>query len=309
MQVKWKLKLFSIMAILMSAVVLSISLKAEDITSDIRAHFQKESDYQSYLINNVKFNDITFKIEKIEKGDNFWKVAKRNSIKIDTLIGVNPHWRGLFASINQKVVIPSEMGVLEFIKDYDDIERIKELYGVDDSSISIEEKPLFYRYYYKFKADRKPIAVFVKSVKPRVANMTAKLAAKFEQREMFRSPLGGRLSSFFGSRRHPIFKKRRFHNGLDIAARRGTYVGASRSGRVISAGWNGGYGKAVVVQHDKGYRTLYGHLSTILVRRGQYVKAGRIVGRVGSTGWSTGPHLHFTIWKNNKLINPLNVLW
>jgi len=139
--------------------------------------------------------------------------------------------------------------------------------------------------------------------------MTNKMAKQFEVREMFRSPLGGRLSSFYGRRNHPIFRKRSFHNGIDIATRYYTAVGAARAGRVTSAGWMGGFGKAIIIQHDKGYRTLYGHLSRINVRNGQYVKAGRIIGRVGSTGFSTGPHLHFTMWKNKKLINPLKVLW
>jgi murein DD-endopeptidase MepM/ murein hydrolase activator NlpD len=71
----------------------------------------------------------------------------------------------------------------------------------------------------------------------------------------------------------------------------------------------GGYGKAVIINHSQGYRTLYGHLSVIYVRPGQRVNPGRLVGKVGSTGWSTGPHLHFTIWHNGRLINPMQVLW
>ena len=107
--------------------------------------------------------------------------------------------------------------------------------------------------------------------------MTDKLAQKFQLREMFRSPLGGRYSSFYGRRRHPIFRKRHFHNGVDIATRYGTLVGASSSGRVIYTGWMGGYGKVVIISHKKGYKTLYGHLSKILTRRGRYVKKGRII--------------------------------
>ncbi len=309
MQLKWKFTLLVSVTVFALGVSAYLKLTVNEIKPDIRFHFSKESDYQNYVMNSVRLDGIAFTSVVIDRGDNFWTVARRHNINIDSLIGVNPYWDDLFARINQTVVIPSENGVLEFINDYSEIEELKEEYGVDDSFIIVEDKPSLYKYYYKYEKNRKPIAVFIKSVKPRVEIMTAKLAVKFEERELFRSPLGGRLSSFFGGRQHPIFKKHRFHNGLDIAARRGTYIGAAREGRVVSTGWNGGYGKAVIVEHDKGYRTLYGHMSSILVKAGQYVKAGRVIGRVGSTGLSTGPHLHFTIWKNGKLINPLNVLW
>jgi len=86
-------------------------------------------------------------------------------------------------------------------------------------------------------------------------------------------------------------------------------IGASRGGTVISTGWMGGYGKAVIVKHDNGFKTLYGHMSKILTKKGRKIKAGSVIGRVGSTGVSTGPHLHFTMWKDGKLINPLKYLW
>jgi len=309
MQFKWKFSLALLFSVFLLGSVSFFFFSENEVLTDIRFYFNDEKSYHDYIVNKVRFKNISFEEINIEKGDNFWKVAKRHNVKIDSLIGVNPHWKSLFARVNQKVIVPSENGILEFIDDFDDVEKLKKNYGVDDSSIVVEEKPSFYEYYYKYKDDRKPIAVFIKSVKPRTESMTDGLAKSFKQREMFRSPLGGRLSSFFGNRKHPIYKKRKFHNGLDIAARRGTYIGAARAGRVIFTGWNGGYGKAVIIQHDRGYKTLYGHMSSILIKKGQTVKAGRILGRVGSTGLSTGPHLHFTVWKDGKLINPLNLLW
>ena len=89
----------------------------------------------------------------------------------------------------------------------------------------------------------------------------------------------------------------------------GTAVGAACGGVVEDAGWMGGYGKAVIVNHQNGYKTLYGHLSQICTRPGAKVKPGSFIGRVGSTGWSTGPHLHFTLWHNGQLVNPMNILW
>ncbi len=100
-------------------------------------------------------------------------------------------------------------------------------------------------------------------------------------------------TSRFGWRTHPLTGSRRFHSGIDIGAPSGTPVVATATGTVISAGWNGGYGKAIVIQHNDSQQTLYGHLSEISVQPGQQIAQGSVIGLVGSTGNSTGPHLHF----------------
>lgn len=101
------------------------------------------------------------------------------------------------------------------------------------------------------------------------------------------------ITSRFGWRTHPLTGNRRFHSGIDIGAPSGTPVVATGSGTVISAGWNGGYGKAVIIQHNDTQQTLYGHLSETSVQVGQTITQGTVIGLVGSTGNSTGPHLHF----------------
>jgi murein DD-endopeptidase MepM/ murein hydrolase activator NlpD len=101
------------------------------------------------------------------------------------------------------------------------------------------------------------------------------------------------ITSRFGWRTHPLTGNRRFHSGLDIAAPSGSPVVATGAGTVISAGWNGGYGKAVIIQHSDTQQTLYGHLSEVSVQAGQTIAQGTVIGLVGSTGNSTGPHLHF----------------
>ncbi|PSB54831.1 M23 family metallopeptidase [Chamaesiphon polymorphus] len=102
-----------------------------------------------------------------------------------------------------------------------------------------------------------------------------------------------RTTSRFGWRTHPLTGTRRFHSGIDIGAPSGTPVVATATGTVVSAGWNGGYGKAIVIQHNDTLQTLYGHLSEISVQPGQQITQGTVIGLVGSTGNSTGPHLHF----------------
>ncbi len=117
-------------------------------------------------------------------------------------------------------------------------------------------------------------------------------------------PVDGRVSSPYGWRRHPISGRRTFHTGLDIAAPTGTPVRVPAGGRVAFAGWNGGYGNYVVVDHGNGLRTAYAHLSRIHVRVGQTVDAGTSIGAVGSTGRSTGPHLHFEVKRNGSFVDP-----
>ncbi len=269
--------------------------------------FKSEDEYIAY-IQSLQISGVTFTVCHIEKGDNFWKIAKEHHIDIDTLIGSNPLWESIIAKVDQKIVIPSQKGVLHFVNDLSQINQLHTLYKVPEKNVLT---PSLFRYRIKSLVSKvdKPVAVFIKDARPITEVMTPELAKQFALREMFRSPLGGRLTSFYGGRVHPIFRQWGFHNGLDIAAPYGTPVGAARGGVVISTGWMGGYGKAVIIQHDDGFTTLYGHLSSIHVQPGQKVKTGQFIGRVGSTGWSTGPHLHFTLWQYNKLINPMKVLW
>ncbi len=117
-------------------------------------------------------------------------------------------------------------------------------------------------------------------------------------------PVYGRITSGFGKRRDPFNGRMSFHDGVDIRGRRGQKVYATADGVSAFAGRNGGYGKYIRLQHTGDYETAYGHLQKILVKKGQKVKRGQVIGLVGNTGRSTGPHLHYEIRCNNKLINP-----
>jgi len=119
---------------------------------------------------------------------------------------------------------------------------------------------------------------------------------------------GSRLTSNFGFRIHPVYRTRRFHAGVDFAARIGTPITAADSGLVIYSGWYGGYGNAVVIDHGGGLATVYGHASQVFVRVGQLIQKGQRIGSVGSTGVSTGPHLHFEVRRNGRVVNPIPYL-
>jgi murein DD-endopeptidase MepM/ murein hydrolase activator NlpD len=123
-----------------------------------------------------------------------------------------------------------------------------------------------------------------------------------------RWPTRGRLTSRFGYRSDPVKGYSAMHEGIDIGVRVGTTVYAAADGVVATAGWDGGYGRAIIITHGYGYTTLYGHNSMLLVKPGQHVKKGQPIARSGSSGKSTGPHVHFEIRINGRQVNPLSFL-
>ena len=126
--------------------------------------------------------------------------------------------------------------------------------------------------------------------------------------ESFKFPLAycTMLTSSYGYRVHPITGNYSFHNGVDFAAGQGTPIYATKSGKVTTATYNYAYGYYVVVNHLDGFSSLYGHMTHYTVSEGDYVERGEVIGYVGSTGYSTGPHLHFTIYYNGSTVNPMN---
>ncbi len=143
-------------------------------------------------------------------------------------------------------------------------------------------------------------ADLIKSKKERIADLLNKIQA---------IPIGlphiGRLTSDFGVRGNPMSGRgAEFHPGLDIAGKIGDPIRVTANGKVAFASVKGGYGNCIIVQHDSGYQTLYGHLSEIDVKEGQEVKSGQIIGKLGNTGRSTGPHIHYEIIYNNNKENP-----
>lgn len=117
---------------------------------------------------------------------------------------------------------------------------------------------------------------------------------------------GGEISSFYGLRADPFGAGTDYHPGIDIACDYGTPIKASSTGVVQEADWNGGYGRFVSIDHGNGLTSCYGHMSAVAVAPGQHVRRGEVIGYVGSSGYSTGPHVHFEIRQNGNTVNPLN---
>ena len=128
------------------------------------------------------------------------------------------------------------------------------------------------------------------------------------RKALLRTPVdGARLSSRYGKRKHPVLGYTKMHRGVDFAAPTGTPIYAAGDGTVEAAGTNGGYGKYIRIRHNATYKTAYAHLSRIKVKKGKRVRQGQVIGHVGSTGRSTGPHLHYEVHLNGKQTNPLSV--
>ena len=130
-----------------------------------------------------------------------------------------------------------------------------------------------------------------------------------KERDVYRAtpqgiPVDGQLSSGYGMRVHPKFGRRQLHSGIDLAARQGTPVHATADGIVSFSGWSKGNGNIVVIEHGHGFSTIYAHNTKNLAQVGQTVRRGQQISTTGSTGVSTGPHVHYEVWKNGKCVNP-----
>lgn len=236
----------------------------------------------------------------VEKGESYWSVASDAGINIDSLIGVNPDMQHLEAYIGRPLLVVNKRGSLHVVQKGDSARSIARDYGVELKALR-EANGL------GWFGVRQGRLLFVPGAAPR--QMTPEMRTLVDRRNLLRSPLAGKYTSLVGTRSDPFTGSAKHHNGVDIKAPFNEWVGAAGDGTVISAGWAGGYGKTVRIQHVDGYETLYGHLNVILVSPSAKVKQHQFIGRVGATGRTTGPHLHFTVTKNGKIQDPLKFLW
>ena len=174
------------------------------------------------------------------------------------------------------------------------------------------------KYIQKLKTDRSTFEKAEKELAKNSSNIenmiirTTKTKEHVSTSGAFMKPISGPVTSSFGYRIHPIFKRRIFHSGIDIGGPNGGSIKASNNGKVIYAGWYGGYGKVVILDHGN-YNgspttTLYAHMSSYNVSVGQYVVKGQVIGKEGTTGYATGPHVHFEVRVNGQPRNPLNYI-
>jgi len=255
----------------------------------------------------------TKSLYRVKKGDSLSRIAKRfkttiaqiqsdnklsnSKIKYNQLLKISPN-KKLFKVTAKKVAKKSKSKIVKYrVRKGECLSLIARKFATNISSI--------------VSANKLTSTIVKAGQKLKIpTGKRYKVSSSKKRRRAFamRLPVRGRLSSPYGWRRHPVLKRRLFHAGIDIAARRGTSIKAAASGKVIFSGYRRGYGKVVIIRHRNGYSTRYGHCSRLLVRTGQKVRAGRLIARVGATGVATGNHVHFEIRKNGKTINPLKMV-
>jgi murein DD-endopeptidase MepM/ murein hydrolase activator NlpD len=228
---------------------------------------------------------------RVEKGDMIGDLALKFGLNQDTIISYNAIKNTRLLQIGQVLKIPNQDGILYTVKEGESLEMIAESHQSDTEAIRTANE--------LFSDMIHPATVlFIPNARLDWVNLQE------INGDLFIWPLSGRISSNYGFRANPITGTRQFHTGIDIAAGQGTPIRAAMSGRVTFAGWSDVFGNYVVVSHHSGYRTLYGHMSVIRVKNGALVGTGQRIGDVGSTGVSTGPHLHFTVYKDGVTMNP-----
>jgi murein DD-endopeptidase MepM/ murein hydrolase activator NlpD len=226
----------------------------------------------------------------VQPGECLWDLAQKYRVKIETILAMNDLTSARYLRTGQVLEVPDTDGSYVAIRKGDTVESLCKRYGVDITEL-VNSNP---------GVDVTRLIVNQKLFVPGLSAL--------EQIFRFIWPVHGRISGRYGHRYHPIFHRRMMHTGLDVAARYGTSIQAAMDGRVTFVGTKGGYGRTVVVSHADGYETLYGHCSKILVKRGQTVKKGQSIAKVGSSGYTTGPHLHFEVRRHGKRVNPEKVL-
>ena len=237
----------------------------------------------------------------IAQKENFWKVAKQYQVNIDSIIGANQGLARLSAAAGQNIRVPNQRGVVHLIEDGESAETIAVLYSVPVASITalnnLQPKHMLVP----------GLELFIPGAKP--IRLSEEMTAQYSLRGIFGSPLPGKITSGMGMRKHPVGGFRGRHTGLDLAASPGTRIDAAAAGAVLQTGEGEYIGKFVIMGHKDSYTTIYGHCSQILTTAGKSVKKGQIIAKVGNTGRTTGPHLHFEIRKNGIPQNPLSYLW
>ncbi len=241
---------------------------------------------------------VTYQQYEVRVGDTIGSISQKFGLSnISTLIAMNDIANVRYLYSGKKLTVPSMDGMKHVVAAGETLEGLSAKYNVayedlldvndlDSSELTVGQ------------------TLFIPGAKMDKQSLQKAMG------ERFTYPISAtwRLSSGFGARKDPITGVNSYHTGIDMACPTGTRINAALSGTVAFVGWSNVFGNYVIVKHIDGYQTLYGHMSKITTKKGAFVNQGEKIGEVGSTGYSTGPHLHFTVYKNGKLVNPMTVL-
>jgi len=243
-----------------------------------------------------KSHILLFNSHIIRNGDNISGLAIDFGLNQDTIISANNVTNSRLLQIGRSLKIPNQDGILHSVSNGETLSSIAEKYSADKEAIKTANE-LFSD---KVAAGTELFIPGAKLDWSKIQEING---------DLFIWPLSGVITSSYGYRRNPFNRgQSQFHSGIDIRGSMGAPIRAAMAGRVSMVGYDNVFGNYVIISHNSGYRTLYGHMSRVRTRTGAYVVSGERIGDVGSTGQSTGPHLHFTVYKNGVTVNPRPLL-
>lgn len=301
-----------------------LSKKMAQLEKDIK-ELQKKVDNLNYLINQTaeEISSTEQRIQKKEKemteredtlNERLKVMYKNGSVGfVDILLGSSSISEFVSnVEIIQKIY-KNDMDVLDTLKkEHEELTEIKA--SLEEKKVTLAsrktdlaaEKTSLDAKKKEFEAEEDKLKAEADRLTAEIINLMDKDSPYVGGEFTWPCPASRYISSSFGNRLHPTLNVWKFHTGIDIGCSAGKDIVAAASGKVIMSQWYGGYGNCVMIDHGGGIVTLYGHASKLLVSKGQVVKQGQVIALVGSTGRSTGPHLHFEVRKNGQYIDPMS---
>ncbi|MGI6488382.1 MAG: M23 family metallopeptidase [Syntrophomonadaceae bacterium] len=256
-----------------------------------------EDDFVPCSTTGGMVTDNRVKLHRVARGENLWQIARDHCIDVETLMVMNNLSGECTILEGQLLEVPFQRSRVHRVREGETVWRIARMYQADVSDIL------------KANNIRSPERLRVGQALNIPADSDSKSQVVLMEppsRGLFTPgfswPLLGAITSAYG------WRKSGYHHGVDIAARQGTQIRAAGSGKVTFAGYKPIYGRTVILEHPDGKKTLYAHAAALKVKMGEQVKRGQTIATVGSSGRSTGPHLHFEVYVNGKTTNPINYL-
>ena len=295
------------------------SLKATSSKPEIKN--RRKDDEKSITIETLKKDDRRWHLTEhvIKKGENIWEIAENYDTNYRYIIRINNVDEPKRLLPGKKLKIPNRKGIVYTIQKGDTVYRIAKRYNISREKIvahnDIQKDKIYYGNDIFIPGVTRALNnnQINNDIKEDKVNRTAssnrsKLKNSGKGIMAFSWPVKGKITSSFGKRTDPFTRTKKFHCGIDISCNEGTPVKASYDGKVIFSGWKDGYGKVVILKHNKGYITVYAHNSENLVDVGDTIHKGKIIAYSGMTGAVTGAHLHYEIRKYLAPLDPVKML-
>lgn len=271
---------------------------ALDFTEDFNDTSLYDGGDEYVVLDTLFKTSVSFQDYTVKRGDTISGITKRfNLSNLSTIIGINDISDATGLKVGQKLRIPSTDGLIYKVQDGNSLLSISEKHNVSVTDLldvnDLQSPVLFVGQELFIPGARLPNDLLSQALGTYFANPLPKIY---------------RITSLFGLRTDPIAGYKSNHTGIDLACAKGTPVKATQGGTVATVSYSNVFGNYIIINHGNGYQSLYAHLSKTSVVRGQRVAQGTLIGNVGSTGYSTGDHLHFTVYKNGSLVNPQSLI-